>query len=135
LSGEPQVVDPAALERLRGWGGPPLVAKMIELFRELGPQRLQEVEVGLAAEDLNRVASVAHSFKSSAGNLGADHLRLLCAALEAAAEEGRREESLRLAAELPGAFRATIVEVEALQGSPPEDESGGTHTDDNESGE
>lgn len=128
MSGDPQVLDPAALERLRGWGGPPLVERMIELFRELGPQRLREVEEGLAAEDFSRVARAAHSFKSSAGNLGADHLRILCAALEAAAEDGRREDSVRLAADLPGAYGATIAEVEALQA-----DAGGTHPDDKES--
>ncbi len=134
MSGAPKVVDPSALERLRGWGGPPLVERMVGLFQELGPKRLHEVEDGLAEDDLARVARAAHSFKSSAGNLGADRLRVLCGALEDAAEGGRREEARRLAVGLPQAYRETLEEIAALarasgpggpEGKDPADKGGG----------
>ena len=114
MSGGPQLVDPGALERLRGWGGAALVDRMIGLFQELGPKRLQEVGDGLAEGDLSRVARAAHSFKSSAGNLGADRLRLLCGALEDAADGGRQAEARRLADDLPHAYRDTVKQIAVL---------------------
>ncbi|TVP73838.1 MAG: Hpt domain-containing protein [Gemmatimonadales bacterium] len=82
------LLDPAAFVRLREWGGDELLQKMIELFLKNAPQRMEEVRQGMASGDVDAVERGSHSLKSSAGNLGAEALRLGAARVEALAEDG-----------------------------------------------
>jgi HPt (histidine-containing phosphotransfer) domain-containing protein len=84
---ETRLLDPGAFVRLREWGGDTLVGKMVELFLKNAPERLEEVREGLEGRDAHRAERGAHSLKSSAGNMGAERLRILCQLTENAAED------------------------------------------------
>jgi HPt (histidine-containing phosphotransfer) domain-containing protein len=76
------------LARLDEIGGPEFVGEMIDLFLDLGPQRLNAARTGLAAGDLGEVAKAVHPLKSSAGNLGADRVHDLAERTEQLALAG-----------------------------------------------
>ncbi len=106
------LLDPAAFQRLRAWGGDELLGKIVSLFLEHAPTRLAEVEAGLEEGDLQRVERGAHALKSSAANVGGTALQQLCARLEAAAEAGDAGEVTELAPEFRRAFRQTVAALE-----------------------
>jgi HPt (histidine-containing phosphotransfer) domain-containing protein len=83
------LIDEAAIERLRQWGGAELVRQMVRLYLENVTVRLDQIETGLAGSDgIGQAAQGAHSLKSSAANVGASRVRELAAELEAAARGG-----------------------------------------------
>lgn len=86
---DPLILDPAALNRLREWGGDALLGRMVSLFLELGPERVGSLSGALADGDLEVLERTAHSLKSSAGNVGALRLSSDAARLETAAREAR----------------------------------------------
>ncbi|HEX8363025.1 MAG TPA: Hpt domain-containing protein [Longimicrobium sp.] len=82
--------DPAALERLHRWGGDALQRQMVEMFLARVPGQLAAARDAAARGDAEGVRQVAHSLKSSAGQLGAVSVQRLCTEAEhrAAAGEG-----------------------------------------------
>lgn len=110
---ERPVIDDDALDRLEEWGGPELVEKMIRIFLDHAPTRVEEIRSGVATGHLRETEKGAHSLKSSAGNLGAVRLRELCARLEDLAEEEDTEASSALVPKVEAAHREA---VEALTG-------------------
>lgn len=106
------------LEKL-GTGFP---RKLITLFLEHTPRRLDTAIAGGRAGDWKAVEDAAHSLKSSAGNLGAVRLRDLADRVENAAAAGRagggalgKVEGLdALLAEMEDAYaktRAILIEI------------------------
>jgi HPt (histidine-containing phosphotransfer) domain-containing protein len=75
-------LDPAALERLRELGGEALLSKMIDLFLENTPKRIQAALEGERTGNWHEVERAAHSIKSSAANLGLGGLRSLADQVE-----------------------------------------------------
>ena len=75
--------DPAALDRLRRFGGNKLLGDMIALFLEAMPQRLAAARSGFVREDAHAVEHELHALKSSAAQLGALRMHRL-------SEEGER---------------------------------------------
>ena len=69
------ILDTVALDKLYEWGGAELKDKMIELFSQNAPDRLEGVRAGLGSGDLELAERSAHSLKSSAANLGAQAVR------------------------------------------------------------
>lgn len=110
-----EVLDPAALERLREWGGADLLARMIDLFVELGEDRLSQMEAASREGALEQVERAAHSLKSSAGNLGANRLRAVAAELEAAAIARKPAEVKRLFGRIPEVYRTTVEELHRVR--------------------
>ncbi len=106
------LLDPAAFQRLRAWGGDELLGKIVSLFLEHAPTRLAEVETGLAEGDLERVERGAHALKSSAANLGGTALQQVCTRLEAAAEAGNEAEVAALAPDFRRSFHQTVAALE-----------------------
>ncbi len=83
------VVDRAALERLREWGGDKLVSQMIRLYMENAEARLQQIDSGLSdGGDFVEAERGAHSLKSSAANVGARQVNQISQQMEDAAERG-----------------------------------------------
>jgi HPt (histidine-containing phosphotransfer) domain-containing protein len=109
------ILDPRVLDRLREWGGPELLGRMIELFLELGPDRLASLRAGLEEGDFDAVGGVAHSLKSSAGNLGAERLRVASARLEEVANTGDREQIEVEAAALEGEYTEVVVALKSVR--------------------
>jgi HPt (histidine-containing phosphotransfer) domain-containing protein len=88
---EDQVLDPAAIARLREWGGTALPKKMIEVFMQTTPERMDQVREGVEDGDLKKAEMGAHTLKSSAGNVGAVPLQKAAQLAETLAEEEKLE--------------------------------------------
>lgn len=100
-----ETMSPAALERLREWGGDHLVRQMIRLFLESWPERRRQVEACLhPGGDLDATERGAHSLKSGAANVGAMRVSALADRLERAAETGDAEGAAPVARELLAAL-------------------------------
>lgn len=84
-----QVVDVRALDKLRQLGGEKLVARMIGLFLENAPARVQSAREALDEGRVGDAERYFHSLGSSAANLGAYGLEGLSRRLERLASEGR----------------------------------------------
>jgi HPt (histidine-containing phosphotransfer) domain-containing protein len=97
-------LDHGVIDRLSVLGSG-LPNKLITLFLEQAPRRLDSAVAGGRAGDWKSVEDAAHSLKSSAGNLGAFRLRDLADRVEALAAgsrngKGGSEEILVLLTEL-----------------------------------
>ena len=88
------------------WGGAALPRKMIGIFLEHSPERMDQIRNGLASGDLKLAEAGAHSLKSSAGNVGAVQLQHLSEEAETLAEDGKTEELRELFSVMEGAFEA-----------------------------
>jgi HPt (histidine-containing phosphotransfer) domain-containing protein len=84
----PALLDEAALDRLRSFGGEKLLSGMIELFLANAPARAAEAREALDCGDSAALRSALHGLKSSAGQLGALSVHQACVAGEELASRG-----------------------------------------------
>ncbi len=110
-----EVLNPAALRRLEEWGGPTLVGKMVALFLENAPERMESIRSGAAEGNLSKVERGAHSLKSSAANLGAERLRDDASRMEKAAERRDGDEIRDLLPDMDTHFQDTLRALRAHQ--------------------
>lgn len=82
------VRDPAALDRLRRFGGSQLLNTMITLFLASTPERIDATATAIAAGDAAAAELALHSLKSSAAQLGALRMQRLSALGELQAQAG-----------------------------------------------
>jgi len=107
-------INQDSLDRLSDWGGSKLVKEMIRLFIQNGPSRMDQIRSVRENGDVDQPERGAHSLKSSAANIGADHVRRIADEIEVAASNG---EAARVQELLPGleeAFAAAMKELEEL---------------------
>ncbi|HXX93164.1 MAG TPA: Hpt domain-containing protein [Planctomycetota bacterium] len=104
-------LDPAALDRLRELGGVALLSKMIDLFLENTPKRIQAALEGERTGNWHEVERAAHSIKSSAANLGLAGLRSLAQQVEALAEVEESGPLLPLLQELEACYPLVRVRL------------------------
>jgi two-component system, sensor histidine kinase and response regulator len=83
--------DPAALDRLRRFGGRTLLGKMIDLFLIAAPERIDAAARAEAAGDAEGVEQALHSLKSSSAQLGAVRMHRLSEQGEHRARAGSLE--------------------------------------------
>lgn len=107
MSTEP-ILDHSILDRLHEWGGDELKLKMIELFLEHAPDRVEGVSMGLENGDTELAERSAHSLKSSAANLGAQAVRLVSGRIEELLERGDSQGARDLLPELETKLGETI---------------------------
>jgi HPt (histidine-containing phosphotransfer) domain-containing protein len=120
MSGDERLLDPEALDRLKEWGGDALMTRMVVLFFQVAPERMEAIRNGVEEADVNAVERGAHSLRSSAGNLGADAVRQLAGRIEELAAAGNLDGLRPLAKELEDRFRETLVELRnATEGEQP----------------
>ncbi len=62
--------------------------KMLETFIENSLKLMQDIEAAIATNDVNLLTSAAHSFKSTAGQMGAERLAHMLKELDESAREG-----------------------------------------------
>lgn len=105
------LIDADTITRLNDLGGSDLIVKMIELFSEHAPKRLQAAVDGLAQSDGNAIERAVHSLKSSAANLGALSLQHLASEIEALALQNDIAAIAPLIAELQTLFDAVQNEL------------------------
>ncbi|MBI1381820.1 MAG: hypothetical protein GC161_12120 [Planctomycetaceae bacterium] len=110
---DPQVI--ASLRELDEPGEPGLLEELVDIFLSDAPTRVAALEEALAAGDGAQLERVAHSLKSSCGNLGAKTLAELCRQIEANGRQGRLEGIASLVARSRQAFaevqRALEIEI------------------------
>jgi HPt (histidine-containing phosphotransfer) domain-containing protein len=82
------LLDDAALDRLRSFGGAKLLKGMIELFVRNAPTRAADAREALDCGDAAALRSALHALKSSAGQLGAVSVHQACIAGEELASRG-----------------------------------------------
>jgi two-component system sensor histidine kinase/response regulator len=92
--------DPAALDRLRRFGGDTLLGKMIDLFLAAAPERIEAAVRAQAAGDVEGVERALHSLKSSSAQLGAVRMQRLSEQGEHRAREGSLDGVAQLTSEL-----------------------------------
>ncbi len=112
------IVDKATHDRLAEWGGRPLLAQLLRLYLETAPERLAEIEAGVAdGGDLDGAHRAAHALKSSAANVGAVEVSGLAAALERSSAAGERARSRGEAHDLVRAARRADAELTRILGT------------------
>lgn len=118
---DPVILNPAALARLKEWGGDKLLSQMVRLFLENSPARMEQIRTGAqAGGDVQEAEKGAHSLKSSAANVGAEELRELAAAMERHGTDGDGSAVAELLPKLEDAYaRAQAALEEIERGSNP----------------
>lgn len=101
---ESTVIDADALGRLEDWGGEDLIRKMLGIFLEHAPERMEQIRTGAGNGALDEVERGAHSLKSSAGNLGVRRLQSRAAEMEARAADGDADGVRALLPDLESAY-------------------------------
>lgn len=84
-------LDPAALEKLRGLerrGAAGVVGRIVGVFLEDAPVKIDALRRAVDDNDLVAVSMVAHTLRGGCGYVGATRLAELCAVVESAAESG-----------------------------------------------
>jgi HPt (histidine-containing phosphotransfer) domain-containing protein len=76
------VGDVDALKRLERFGGLKLREELTTLFLQEAPVRIASARAALARGDVDAIRAVAHMLKSSAGQMGAHRMQLVCEQLE-----------------------------------------------------
>lgn len=115
----PEVLDPEVIEMLRDLGGedePELLAELVAVFLADAPQRLHDMQQGLAQGDFELLERAAHTLKSSAANLGARLLSEHARELEAAARARRGEGLTELASSCQHSFDEARQALNSLIG-------------------
>ncbi|HEX6160177.1 MAG TPA: response regulator [Thermoanaerobaculia bacterium] len=100
-SSEP-VLDPQVLQNLRELGGgtDEVIQEIALLYTRDAPGRLAAIRDAIVRQDAEALASAAHAFKSSSGNIGATRMSELTATLEALGNAGSLAGADGLAREL-----------------------------------
>jgi HPt (histidine-containing phosphotransfer) domain-containing protein len=106
-------LDPAALARLERLGGPPFVARILDLFLREAPPKVAALRAALDARDADAVAYWAHALVSPSGNLGATRMQTLVRRIERDALAGRWEPLPALVAEMETAFTSARTGLSA----------------------
>jgi HPt (histidine-containing phosphotransfer) domain-containing protein len=103
------LIDDAAIERLRSFGGTKLVRGMIELFIKTAPGKAAEAREALDCGDAPALRAALHGLKSSSGQLGAATVFQACMTGEELASRGElaacAAQVERIEADLPMAMR------------------------------
>ena len=81
-------LDPAALDRLKRFGGAKLLNEMIALYLAGAPERIGAARAGTASGDAAATELALHSLKSSSAQLGAMRMQRLSEQGEQLAKAG-----------------------------------------------
>ena len=99
-----QDFDETVLANLQRLGGVQLAQRILALFLEHTPKRLEAVRVGLQKGDLESVERAAHSLKSTSGHLRMMTMQELAGNIERLAVAEQREAISRLLHDLEVVF-------------------------------
>ncbi len=107
-------LDPAALERLRKWGGDKLAGQMVRLFLDNSGRRMDQIRAGAAGGDAPEAEKGSHSLKSSAANVGALVVQGLACEIESAAAGGDMGAVRTIVPGLEDAYSQAIAALETI---------------------
>jgi len=110
-----QVIDPQALERLKEWGGEKLAAQMVRLFLKNSGTRMDQIRTGANDGNPDEAERGAHSLKSSAANIGAEHLRTLATRIESAALNQDLDGMKTLLPDVESAYADAMSQLKSIE--------------------
>jgi CheY-like chemotaxis protein len=96
--------DPSTLAVLRDALGAESVAELVPQFHATAQSLLTALAAAVALRDGKAVGETAHDLKGAAGQVGLVGLQRLCGAVEAAVREGRMDDAITLADQVPAAY-------------------------------
>lgn len=91
--------------------GAELIGQIMDFFTSETPGRLVRISDSLEAGDAETLAQVAHSLKSSSGNIGALALYEACVTLEASARNGELDQLSAVIEEAKQAYDLAVSEL------------------------
>jgi two-component system, sensor histidine kinase and response regulator len=107
-----QDFDETVLASLQRLGGVQLAQRMLALFLEHTPKRLETVRIGLQEGDLESVGRAAHSLKSTSGHLRMMTMQELAENIERLAMAEQREAIPGPLRDLEAAFARIVPRLE-----------------------
>lgn len=97
------------IRSLRREGKPDPLGRVVSLFLEHSGQLVSKMKDGLIRGDVRAVSEMAHSLKSSSGNVGALDLWSFCRDMEQAGKEANLDLARRIFPRLQKAFELAGV--------------------------
>jgi signal transduction histidine kinase/CheY-like chemotaxis protein/HPt (histidine-containing phosphotransfer) domain-containing protein len=88
--------------------GPAFLAELVGMFADSTPQSFASMHAAVDKNDPKELSAIAHSLKSSSGNLGAMKFHDLCKRIEILGKEEKIAEAKPLLAELDQEFQQTL---------------------------
>lgn len=109
-------LDPQAIAALRDLnpGDDSFLRDLIQIYLADSPQRIAEIEEGLAQGDSRKLTIAAHSLKGSSANFGAAALRALCEKIELLGKQSALADAGTQLPALRGEYSRVKAELEAL---------------------
>jgi HPt (histidine-containing phosphotransfer) domain-containing protein len=102
---------------------PEFVAELLELFREEGQRRLEELHDAAADNDTQAIMKAAHALKGAGGNIGATPLHELCTRLQEHARRHELAQSLDLVDPVTAELDRVLDAIRERQAADPEAEA------------
>ncbi|MEZ0367536.1 MAG: Hpt domain-containing protein [Candidatus Sericytochromatia bacterium] len=109
------MINQEVFEKLLEIGGANLARRVIDLFFEHTPGKVQSLSGSLREQDCKAIERTAHSIKSSAANLGLEALRQVSSDLEQAANRGDLEACTTLVPQLETACSQSEISLRNKQ--------------------
>jgi HPt (histidine-containing phosphotransfer) domain-containing protein len=114
------ILAPAALERIRALqrpGFPDVLERFLDLFIDGSIGAVDSLEIAARGGDAEAAMRIAHTYKSSSGDIGATTLARSFAAMETDACAGRLGDVLRAIPSLRSEHEATLAALRVLRSS------------------
>ncbi|MBS0300516.1 MAG: Hpt domain-containing protein [Proteobacteria bacterium] len=108
------------LDKLNIWrqmdpeGGTGFLKKLIVIYLSSAPDFETQIENAIAAADRGALIKAAHTFKSSAANIGADLLADICRQLEEYGDKNHVSKAAKLLAKMKTESRQVTAALEEL---------------------
>ncbi|MBL8499178.1 MAG: Hpt domain-containing protein [Nitrosomonas sp.] len=108
------------LDKLNTWrqmdpeGGTGFIKKLITIYLSSAPAFQIRIEDAIQAADSDALVKAAHTFKSSASNVGAELLADICRQLEGYGDKNQPSRAVELLAEMQNESQRVITALEEL---------------------
>lgn len=108
------------LDKLNTWrqmdpeGGTGFIKKLITIYLSSAPEFQMRIEHAIQTADSDALVKAAHTFKSSASNVGAELLADICRQLEEYGDKNQLSRAAELLAEMQNESQRVITALEEL---------------------
>lgn len=96
----------------KNWTG--IVKEILGVYLSSVPQDFEKFVIAKKSLNYSEMQRIAHSLKSSSGNVGAQTLQFLFQSIEEACHNGHSEQALQLSENIEIVFNGTIIEIKKL---------------------